>query len=136
MSTELGTEAVFKIGDSTNTLQDVSAYLKESGLTREIDALDATTFGKRDKVYKAGLKDSSISLGGEWEPTIDGILDGILGLDGQAYEYYPQGVGSGLPKYAGTFLLTKYETKDKVDELGEFSADLQGSDTVTRTIQP
>lgn len=136
MSFDLGTKAVFKIADSADVLQDISAYLNESGLTREIDSLDATTFGKTSKVYKAGLKDSSFSLSGEWDVTIDGILDGIEGLDNQAYEYYPQGLGTGLPKYAGTFLLTKYEQKNKVDELSTFSADCQGSDTVTRTIQP
>lgn len=136
MSTDLGTKTVLKIADSADVLQDVSQYVNESGLMRECDALESTTFGKTSKTYKAGLKDSSFSLSGEWDPTLDGILDGILGLDNQAYEYYPQGVGTGLPKYAGTFLLTKYETKDKVDELGEFSADCQGSDTVTRSIQP
>lgn len=135
MSFDLGTKVVLKIGNSTNVLTDVSAYANESGLTREIDSLEATTFGKTSKVYKAGLKDSSFTLSGEWDPTVDALLDGISGLSDRSFEYYPQGVGTGLPKYAGNCLLTKYETKDKVDELGEFSADFQGSDTVTRTVQ-
>lgn len=135
MSTDLGTKAVIKIADSAGTLRDFSAYLNDSGFTQEVDMLESTTFGKTSKTRKAGLKDSSISLSGEWDPTADGYLNGILGVNDRNFEYYPQGVGVGLPKYTGLCLLAKYDTKDKVDALGEFSADIQGSDTVTRAIQ-
>lgn len=135
MSVELGTKAVLKIGDSTNALQDVSTYLTDSGLPRTVDSIEATTFGKTKKVYKPGLQDGTISLSGDWDVAIDGILDGIMGLADRNWEYYPQGVGTGLPKYSGLAMITKYETSDAVADLGKFTAELQQSDAITRAIQ-
>jgi hypothetical protein len=129
-----GKNAVIKIEDSGGSLTDVSAYLDTASLSRTAENYDVTTFGKGSHVYIAGLLDGQIPLAGPWDPTIDALLAGTLGLDANSFEYYPAGtpVGSTKPKYSGACLVTKYEISDPENGRVSFSATVQLSDTVTR----
>jgi hypothetical protein len=130
-----GTTAVLKVADSIPTLRDLSAYLTEETLQRTAGAEDVTTQGKTVKVYIPGLADGTIPLSGKFDPTVDGYLNSILNL-ATTYEYYPAGtpVGPTKPKYAGAAVLTAYEVKTGVSGAASFTATLQLSDTVGRTV--
>lgn len=131
-----GSKASLKIADSGATLRDFSAYLTQAGLPREADTAEVTTLGATNKAYIPGLKDGTIPLEGPFDVTIDGYLDGILGLSARNFEYCPQGAGvATTPKYAGTCILTSYEVTTPVDDAGTFTAEAQLTGTVTRTIQ-
>lgn len=135
MSTTLGTEAVLKIADSGATLRDLSAYLTSDGLAEPIEALEATHFGDTAKKYTPGLADATVSLEGDFDSTADGYLDGIKRVADVAWEYYPVGEGTGLPKYAGVGMLTSKEITTTPGELAKFSAEFQVSGGATRTVQ-
>jgi hypothetical protein len=136
MSFELGTDAVLKIADSGETLQDVSAYLTSDGLAQEVEAVEATHFGDTARKYVPGLEDASVSLEGDFDPVPDANLSGIKRVRDVAWEYHPQGEGTGLPVYSGVGMLTSYEITAEPGELGKFSSEFQVSGGATRDVNP
>jgi len=127
-----GKDTDFWLENSGGTLTDISAYLDQAGLDRSAESYDVTTFGKSSHVYIAGLKDGTVPLAGPWDPTIDALLSSVLGLDGNSFEFYPQGNATGKIKYSGACLVTKYSIDPQVDSEVTFSAEIQLSDDVTR----
>jgi len=134
MAFDLGNKAVLKVADSGDVLRDHSQYLTGGTFTREVNALEATHLGDEDEKFLPGLKNSTFSEEGDFDPTIDGWLDGIRGHADQAFEYYPRGEASGMPKYAGVCMITSYEDSAETGELGKISAEFQVSGAVTRTL--
>lgn len=130
-----GTLAVLKVADSGAILRDLSSYLTQESLQRQVGAEETTTQGKTAKVYIPGLADGTIPLEGNFDPTVDGYLSGILRVM-STYEYYPAGepVGASKPKYSGACMLTDYQIKTGVDGVSKISGTLQLSDTVTRAV--
>ena len=99
-----GKAAVFKIDDVGGTLRDVSTYLSSTGLQRQVDLVDVSTLGDTYHDYILGLIDGTFPLEGNWDPTVDGYLSGLLGATVAGdFEYYPAGepVGATKPKYTG-----------------------------------
>lgn len=132
-----GTDTVFKVDASDGTLTDISAYLNTSSLNRTAGAYDVSTYGVGSKVYIPGLKDGRIPIGGPWDPTIDALLAGILGLL-RDYEWYPQGTASGKVKYANGsasygVILVAYSGASPVDGAVTFTGEFQISGPVTRS---
>lgn len=135
MATSHGKNAVLKIADSGDSLQDLSSYLRTTGLPRSADSHDVTTLGSSSHKFMPGLLDNgSIPLEGPWDPTLDGILEGILGVEDQSFEYFPAGepVGASKPKYSGVGQLVSYEVTTPVDGEASFSAEFQIDGDVTR----
>ncbi len=130
-----GSVAVFKIQDASGTLRDLSSYVTTDGLQRAIDTAETTTHGKTAKEYLPGLQDATVPLEGNFDPTVDGYLDGIRGLV-RAWEYYPAGepVGATNPKYSGSAILTSYEIEGPVDDKSGFSAEFQVTGPVARAV--
>lgn len=137
MAFEPGKGQVFKVDNSAGTLTDISAYLTDVGFPREVDTEEVTTLGKNAKVYLVTLSDGTISLEGKWDGAalaLDAILSGILGQAATvSFEYGPGGSSTGDVKYTGEAILTSYEPSGSVGGAVEFSAELQCSDTVTRS---
>lgn len=133
-----GSTGVFKIQDSGGTLRDISAFVTEDSLERTADTAETTTFGKLSKTYIPGLKDGSISIGGNYDATaLTGIivLEGILGME-RNFEYYPAGVGAGERKYTGAAILTTFNTSSPVDDKVAVSGELQITGDVTPAAAP
>ena len=135
MSVTHATNAVLKIADNGAALRDFSAYLKESGFNRAVDAIESTTLGATNKTFIPGLGEASISLSGEFDATADGYLDGIRRAT-TTFEWYPLGTGTGKPKYAGSCILTKYEVSTPVADAVTFSAEFQVTGAVNRSLVP
>lgn len=137
MATSHGKNAVLKIADSGDVLQDLSSYVTSTGLPRSADSHDVTTLGSTSHKHAPGLLDNgSIPLEGQWDATVDGILDGILGVEDQSFEYFPAGepVGASKPKYSGVGQLVSYEVTTPVDGMATFSAEFQIDGDVTRAV--
>jgi hypothetical protein len=84
-----------------------------------------------------GLRDSTISIEGIYDPTADGYLNLVAGLStATAFEYFPNGtpVGSTKPKFSGNCILTSYEVSTPVDGAATFTAEFQVSGAVTRAV--
>jgi len=129
-----GSKAVVKVGDSGNTLQDISAYCNDADFPSDIDSAETTTFGKTAKTYIPGLSNATISLSGEFDPAVDAILAGIIGKADRSFEFYPVGLGTGNIKYNGSANLTKYDVHSPIGGEVTFSAELQVDGVITRTV--
>ena len=133
MSFGHGKSAVFKLDDSGGTLRDLSSYINEASMPREIETAETTTFGSSAKSYITGLTDATISISGLFHATADGYLAGVVGQSATlSFEYGPLGSTGGMVKYSGECILTSYEVSSPVGDVVTFSADLQVTGAITR----
>lgn len=116
---------------------DVSQFLSEAGLEREIDSAETSALGTTAKTYVPGLTDASFSLSGMYDPDIDEILDAMHGNAAVYFEYHPQGTDTvnGKVKYTGTAILTSYSVSTSVDDMASIEAEFQVTGPVTRGVQ-
>lgn len=132
-----GSRAVLKISSAASALTDVSAYLSSAGLSNVADVAETSTLNSTAKQYIGGLKDGSFPLEGNFEPTADALLSGVLGGTADDFEYYPAGTATGSPKYTGSGFLVSYEITTAVDDAAKFSAEYQVTGGITRgTVAP
>lgn len=127
-----GKNTVFKIDDSGGTLRDISAYCNSVSFPRSADTAETSTFSVSSKTFVAGLKGATISVEGKWDSTVDGYLDGIVGVEG-TFEYGPQGSTAGNIKYTGECICTGYEPSGDIGDAGKFTASFQVTGDVERT---
>jgi hypothetical protein len=130
-----GSKATFTVQDSGGTVRDLTGFLDTEGLARSADTAEVTTGGSTSKKYIPGLKDATIPVEGPWDVTVDGYLNGILGME-RNFVYRPAGAGTGLPEYTGAGILTSYEPETSVDDAGRISGEFQVTGDVARAIQP
>lgn len=131
-----GKSAVFKVDNNSAVLTDISAYCDDVKLPRSIETAETTTFGVTggSKTYITGLNDSTISISGKWDATLDAVLAPVVGFDTLLnWNYGPEGSTAGRVKFTGLCILTKYEIDAPVGDVVKFSADFQVSGAVTRT---
>jgi len=128
-----GKDSVFKIDNSGGTLTDISSYVNSVDFPETADVAETTTLGDGSKTYIVGLKDSTLSVAGLWDSTLDGILGAVIGQSATlSFEYSPEGTGSGAIKYTGECILTSYAQNSPVGDVVSYSADFQVSGDVTR----
>lgn len=127
----------FSIRDSSSTWRNISSYLNSVDFSQAADTAEVTTFNTtgKAKVYVPGNKDATISADGKWDPTVDGYLNGILGLQ-KNYTYYSNTTSSAntnFVRYSGSAICTSYETATSVDGEVTFSAEFQNTGRITRS---
>lgn len=130
-----GKNSSFKVDNSGGTLTDISAYLTDVSLPRSIETAETTTFGVTGgaKTYVVGLNDSTISISGRFDSTVDAHLVGILGQEASvSFEYGPEGTTSTRVKFTGECYLTAYEVSAPVGDVVAFTASFQVTGPVTR----
>jgi Phage tail tube protein len=128
-----GKSAVFKLDDSGGTLRDLSSYINEASMPRDIETAETTAFGSSAKSYITGLTDATISISGMFDATADGYLAGVVGQSATlSFEYGPLGSTASMIKYSGECILTSYELSSPVGDVVTFSADLQVTGAITR----
>ena len=129
-----GKSAVFKLDDSGGTLRDLSSYINEASMPRDIETAETTAFGSSAKSYITGLTDATISISGMFDSVADGYLAGVVGQAATlSFEYGPLGSTVSMIKYTGEAILTSYELSSPVGDVVTFSADLQVTGAITRT---
>lgn len=126
-----GKGSAFLLDDSTPTLQDISNKLTSVDFPRTTDTAETSTLGNESKTYIVGLSDSTITIEGLWDTTIDAHLDGIRG-NIQTFEYGPEGSTTGDIKYSGECIMTEYNPPASIDSAVTFSASFQVTGDVTR----
>ena len=125
-----GKNAAFKIDDSGGTLRDISDVLTDIAVSRTADVAEVSAFSNSSKAYVSGLKDSTITISGSFDATVDGYLSGILGVEG-SFEFYPIGTTGGNPKASGEAICTSYDRTPDVGGAVTFTAAFQVSGDVT-----
>jgi hypothetical protein len=128
-----GKSTVLKVDNSGGTLTDISNTLTDVGFPQTVETAETTSFGSSAKTYIVGLTDSTVSLSGNWDATVDAHLAGILGQAASvSFEYGPEGSTAGYVKYSGEAYLTSYEKSGSVGDAVKYTAELQVTGTVTR----
>ncbi|MCK9601393.1 MAG: hypothetical protein M0R06_20295 [Sphaerochaeta sp.] len=128
----------FFIYDSSTTIRDISAYLTSIDFPQTADTAEVTAFSTGatpSKDYVAGFKDATITIEGNWDATIDGYLEGIVGLDSTAdrYHYYPESTAAGKVHYSGPAILNSYNPRSAVADAAKFTAGFQCKGYITRS---
>ena len=140
-----GKKTVFKLDNLANTLTDISAKCTNVDFPLDAEVTEVSGFGASSKVYIVGLKDSKISLQGNWDAAIDTQLFALLGAgeptgqpanEGFDFEYGPEGSATGATKNTGKAILTKFQKTSPIGGKVSFSAELQVTGDVTRTTYP
>lgn len=129
-----GSKAALKVNDGSS-LRDLSPYLTSVSFPKSIDTAEVSTLADTAKEYIIGLSDATISADGIYDPTLDGWLASIAAttsVTGLAFEYHPQGTGSGNVKYSGNCYLTSYEIGTPVDGAASVTLEFQVTGAVTK----
>lgn len=132
-----GKNSVFKIGDSTQTLYDLSPITDSASNPRTLGTAETTHFGSTAKEFIVGLQDSTISIQGKFDATIDqkisAAMDALVAgtIPYIPYEFDPAGTATGNPKYTGNFIITTYDVTSPVS--GVVTIKLDGQLTGPRT---
>ena len=125
--------SLFTINDAANTPRDISNTITKITFPRILDKAETSTLGSTFKSYVPGLADATFSLELEFDLTVMGYLDGIVGNVGRAFIYGPIGSTAGNPKYTGTCFLVSLSEMTDISAEVKVSADFQlvGAPTVT-----
>jgi hypothetical protein len=128
-----GKSTVFKVDNAGGSLTDISNTLTDVGFPQTVDTAETSTFGSSAKSYVVGLSDSSLSVSGNFDATVDAHLAGVLGQAASlSFEYGPEGSTAGYVKYTGECILTSYEKSGAIGDVVTYSAEFQVTGAITR----
>jgi predicted secreted protein len=128
-----GKGAYFALDNSGGSLVDISAFLDDIGFPQSIETAETTTFGKNSKTYIVGLKDSTVSLSGKWDATLDAQIAATVGQAASlTFNYAPQGNTGGNVLYSGECFITSYDLSAPIGDVVTVSIELQVTGDVTR----
>lgn len=127
-----GKSTDFAIDDTGGSSRNISDTLTDVSFPQTIDTAETTAFGSSNKSYIVGLKDTTISVSGIWDATVDGYISGTEPAS-RSFIYGPAGTTSGNVKYTGEAIMTNYAVSNPVGDVVTFTMDLQVTGAVTRT---
>jgi hypothetical protein len=125
-----GKNAFFEIDDSGGTPRNLTTFVTDVSLPRDIDMAETSTFGNTYKTFIQGLANATISISGRWDSTAttgpDAVLAGLIGAaNTSTFSYGPEGNGVGKVKYTGEVYLSSYEITSPVTDVVSFTAQFQ-----------
>ena len=126
-----GKSTDFAIDDTGGSSRNISDTLTDVSFPQTIDTAETTAFGSSNKSYIVGLKDTTISISGIWDATVDGYLSGTEPAS-RSFIFGPAGSTGGNVKYTGECILTNYSQSNPVGDVVSFTADFQVTGSVTR----
>jgi hypothetical protein len=133
-----GFNADFHLDNSAGTLTDITTHIRTLDLARPRASVETQTLGDADTEHIALLKSSTFSITGDWNSTIDAILDAAYNAapgTTRSFQFDPEGAGSGLLRFTGECICTQYDYGASVDGVVPFSATLVVTGAVTRATQ-
>ena len=126
-----GKSTDFAIDDTGGSSRNISNTLTDVSFPQTIDTAETTAFGSSNKSYIVGLKDTTISVTGLWDATVDGYLSGPAPAS-RSFIFGPAGSTGGNVKYTGEAIMTNYSQGNPVGDVVTFTADFQVTGAVTR----
>ena len=136
--------AIGTLGAGTTALS-LGNVCSSAALTRPVDTAETSAFGSGSKTFVTGLPGGNFNIQGMLDPTVDGNISALVGIDiAVALEYGPGGNtgASGQPKFscignllanafaAAGLILTNYQITAPVSGMVSFTADWQISGAV------
>lgn len=137
-----GKATKIQIDNAAGTLMDISNVSNSVEMPRPVDTAETSTFGTNSKTYVVGMNDSTVSIAGLFDATVDAQI--ALVLDGQAdgtivsstVEYGPQGGTTGKVKYTCEVIWTSYSVSTGTGDVASFSLEGQRTGSTTRAVYP
>ena len=126
-----GKSTDFAIDDTGGSSRNISNTLTDVSFPQTLDTAETTAFGSSNKSYIVGLKDTTISVTGLWDATVDGYLSGTEPAS-RSFIFGPAGSTGGNVKYTGEAIMTNYSQGNPVGDVVTFTADFQVTGAVTR----
>ncbi len=126
-----GKSTDFELDDTGGTSRSLANTLTSVDFPETIDTAETTAFGATSKSYIVGLRDSTLSVSGLWDATIDGYIIGTEPAT-RSFIFGPAGSTGGNVKYTGECILTNYAISNPVGDVVTYSLDLQVTGNVTR----
>jgi hypothetical protein len=135
-----GKFASIKIGDSTQTLYDLSPITTSADAPRSLATAETSHFGSSGKEFIVGLSDGTLSVAGNFDATIDAKISAAM--DAMAagtipyipVEYGPAGTTTGNPKYTFNAIITNYTCSSPVGGVVTIKLDAQRTGVTTRAV--
>jgi hypothetical protein len=128
-----GKSTNFTLDDTSGSVRDISAFVNNVDFPETTETAETTAFGSTAKSYIVGLTDSTISVSGMWDSTLDGYIAGGAEPASRSFVFGPAGSTAGNVKYTGEAIVTSYSISNPVGDVVTFSLDLQVTGAVTRT---
>ena len=128
-----GKSTNFTLDDTSGSVRDISAFVNNVDFPETTETAETTAFGASAKSYIVGLTDSTISVSGMWDSTLDGYIAGGAEPASRSFVFGPAGSTAGNVKYTGEAIVTSYSISNPVGDVVTFSLDLQVTGAVTRT---
>jgi hypothetical protein len=115
---------------------NITIYTDQASLDKMIETAETTAFSNDDKTFIAGLRDSTLSIGGYWDSALDGFA---ANWDDGAFVpciVGPNGSVTGRVRYTLNALITNYAVDAPVGARVSWSASLQRTGATTRDVFP
>jgi hypothetical protein len=130
-----GKSTSFKVDNAAGSLTAISDTLTDVSFPQTVETAETTSFGSNAKTYIVGLSDSTVSVSGNFDATVDTHLEAVLGQAATlSFEYGPEGSTNGQVKYTGECIMTSYEKSGAVGDVVTYSAEFQVTGSVTRGV--
>jgi len=110
---------------------DISSYVNQLSLSRDVNTLETTSFGSDQATYVVGVEGLSISGSATFDATADGVFAGLFDGSTVAFDYRPDNTSS-QPKYTGNAVVTNYSIDSSAGDLVSISFSLIVTGAVTR----
>ncbi len=110
---------------------DISSYVNQLSLSRDVNTLETTSFGSDQATYVVGVEGLSISGSATFDATADGVFAGLFDGSSVAFDYRPDNTSS-QPKYTGNAFVTNYSIDSSAGDLVSISFSLIVTGAVTR----
>ena len=110
---------------------DISSYVNQLSLSRDVNTLETTSFGSDQATYVVGVEGLSISGSATFDATADGVFAGLFDGSSVAFDYRPDNTSS-QPKYTGNAFVTNYSIDSSATDLVSISFSLIVTGAVTR----
>lgn len=106
---------------------DISQFLDTVTFTQSGDVLDISTYTFTGHRKRGGLTNGNIAIGGVYDTTTSGPHDVLKPLLNTvvAFDWRPEGTGSGKPKTTGNVLVAQYVESAPVADIVRWTATLE-----------
>ncbi len=128
-----------RLSEVTINTKALSLFMDTADITMKVDTADVSTFTNTWKAYIAGLIGATVTLSGDYDPTITSgpasVLTALLGAAPFACVYYPAGNNAGQgTSHSFNALLTDYKESAKTTTAVTIAATLlvTGVDTIAQ----
>lgn len=121
----------FKHGKSAAlTVNSVAlgTFCDNISISHDVDTAETSTFGVNDKTFLAGLIGHTLSVSGNYDPTVTtgpgAVFEGLLGAAAVTVVYEPGGNTTGQRRHTFSAIVTNYTETAAVSDVVKFSAEL------------